>query len=387
MGRRSGAVRIRSRGVGEDDLNRNAGEVRSNSSLFLPFDVNNRNKRYSVFLSVVLLLIISLAFSRLILRSHIQVRYVETMDGISENRHQSPQKLHNGAFSEHQRPVSRIALIFLALDNFPWEPLWREWLYGHDDKYILRIHSDKSHPNQTSTWFNEHRTREIQETKWATPNITRAYNLVVKEILEADPLAERFVFLCPHSVPIQPFDHVYDALMESECGWFEPMSTDRFAMNLTRKTQNWRAFSRAFAEQLVYGKWWEKYSLEVENGSLPWRILGDEYYATAVAYDSGMWDACWTRSMMWTFWNKALGRPRPDTFTQLNEGDIQLASLRKAKQYGVLFARKFMPSSKIQSFCLHNTSIRQSHRALPLHPLILDHRQPATPDRIVEIEP
>mmetsp|Transcript_12785 Transcript_12785/g.34392 ORF Transcript_12785/g.34392 Transcript_12785/m.34392 type:complete len:433 (+) Transcript_12785:174-1472(+) len=288
-------------------------------------------------------------------------------------------------------PQRKIGLLFLATADLEFEELWREWFRGREHQVAVKIHCDKAPLEATSEWFNARRTRATVKTKWATPNITAAWNIVIAEALLEDPNIAAFMLLCPRTIPIQPFDFVYEALLGNdeapECArhWFEPMSTDKWAMGLVHKSQNWRAFSRELAEELVHGGHWEQLAAAVKNGSMPWRVLGDEYFAPHVAVRAGLWRECWRRSAMWTFWNKRLGRSSPETFSgALADDSDELRSLLRAKQAGVLFARKFTHNSSVPARALHAHWPVETNRSAIRHPLMPDHRFRATADTITQ---
>jgi len=296
----------------------------------------------------------------------------------------------------HDKHPQKIAFLFLSTYGILHEELWKQWLDGHESQYVLRIHCDRGQRCKTSPWVESHLSSVSIPTKWGHKNLTLAWNSLVKETLDSDPFVTRFVYLCGRSVPIQPFKHVYTALMASDAGWFEPMFIDRhMRWGLKYKSQCWIAFHRKLAHALVSKHHFERLESMIDQNAIPWNVLTDEFYPSQVANDEGLMRKDWNRSVMWTWWDHSKGRnpSSPTAFNILESESPIIESIKAAKRVGVLFARKFERSSNIAQFKFHEHYIDGiseetiSTTNIPLHPLMPDHRQSQFADQIRSLRP
>eukprot|EP00871_Galdieria_phlegrea_P005938 jgi/Galph1/831/GphlegSOOS_G5552.1 len=234
-----------------------------------------------------------------------------------------------------------------------FENLWKNWFAGHEDKYLLLIHCDKTSPSDTSEWINSHRTSETVPTAWGHANLTKAMILLLKEAVARDynGRVAKAVFLSDTCVPLQTFNDCYQLLLADSLCWFHRTVDSLAKLSAYPKSSQWCALNREamfiLKNESVFDEYWRKV---YERHVAEWNILTDEFYIVNVVVDNNLWVPLHNRTMTWFKWTT--GGSSPNTFSS----DVSFIrnTLYEAKRNGVLFARKFSGSSGYESLSLHN---------------------------------
>jgi Core-2/I-Branching enzyme len=118
--------------------------------------------------------------------------------------------------------MSKIALLFLLIDNPNFPNIWDEFLKGNEDKYTIYIHP--KYPVQ-HTWRPKNIIKSLKETGWGF--ITRAYIELLKEAYE-DKNNYKFITISESCVPIKPFNILYDDMMKDNLSYIKRMEITKY---------------------------------------------------------------------------------------------------------------------------------------------------------------
>jgi hypothetical protein len=103
--------------------------------------------------------------------------------------------------------MSKIAFLFLVLDNPNFPRIWDSYFAGHEEKFNVYIHP--KFPNR-NTWRHENVIADIQHTEWGF--IISAYLALLTAAYE-DPKNVKFVFVSESCLPVKSFTSMYSRIM------------------------------------------------------------------------------------------------------------------------------------------------------------------------------
>ena len=104
----------------------------------------------------------------------------------------------------------KVAFLFLTMANVYHEEYWHDFFRNHEEQCTILV--DSKHGVSPSSWFKQFQMPYKVESSWA--RTMKAQITLLKEALK-DPYNEMFVFCSYNSIPLQPFDFIYNELIDS----------------------------------------------------------------------------------------------------------------------------------------------------------------------------
>lgn len=99
-----------------------------------------------------------------------------------------------------------IALLFLVIDDLPYEVIWRRWIsHHHVDVFIHAKYPDRI----ISPWVRKHLVPSNLQPNWGSVEIVQAELLLMENALRKSS-AGRFIFLSESCVPVLPCQRLID---------------------------------------------------------------------------------------------------------------------------------------------------------------------------------
>jgi len=106
--------------------------------------------------------------------------------------------------------MTKIAFLFLTIDNINHPSFWEEYFKNNDDKINIYCHP-KNPENVTIPWLKKNIISKIVETGWGY--ITSAYfNLLAAALNDKDNT--KFITISESCIPLIPFDKLYNDIMK-----------------------------------------------------------------------------------------------------------------------------------------------------------------------------
>ena len=149
----------------------------------------------------------------------------------------------------------KIAFCFLTYDSFEIETLWRDFLSEIDaSKYNTYIHT-KDPEDANFMHFKDCVIPDPVETQYFHPSLVQAQNKLLEHALK-DKKNTHFVFLCGSSVPIKPFNYIYDNLSDNSIFNIRKHESDLIEvkdqyLSVLRKSSQWCILNRPHAEKII----------------------------------------------------------------------------------------------------------------------------------------
>ena len=124
--------------------------------------------------------------------------------------------------SLNNKPIKKIAFLFLTLENPNFPEIWDQYFKGHESEYTIYIHP--KYPEKL-TWNKNRMIKNLKETEWG--KITEAYIELLKEAYK-DKNNYKFVTISESCVPIKSFSKFYrDCINDSSC-WIKIMNMSKY---------------------------------------------------------------------------------------------------------------------------------------------------------------
>jgi hypothetical protein len=149
----------------------------------------------------------------------------------------------------------KIAFCFLTYNSLEMEILWRDFLGEIDaSKYSVYIHA-KDPEDVNFMHFKDRVITDPVETQYFHPSLVQAQNKLLEHALK-DKKNTHFVFLCGSSVPIKPFDYIYDNLTDNSIFNMRKHESDLIELkdqylSVLRKCSQWCILNRFHAEKIL----------------------------------------------------------------------------------------------------------------------------------------
>jgi len=106
--------------------------------------------------------------------------------------------------------MTKIAFLFLTIDNINHPFFWEEYFKNNDDKINIYCHP-KNPKNVTIPWLKKNIIPNLVETEWGY--ITNAYfNLLAAALNDKDNT--KFITISESCIPLVPFDKLYNDIMK-----------------------------------------------------------------------------------------------------------------------------------------------------------------------------
>ena len=230
--------------------------------------------------------------------------------------------------------MSKIAFLFLVVSGINHEATWQEFLMSHEKKYSLYVHSKKPLASDSPFKKNELETRI--PTTWH--NTMKAQVELLKRAL-VDKQNQKFIFLSESTIPLKPFEYVYQILNTHSLSEFsfEPSPYRRRTFEPLKKetvytNSQWVILNRKHAELMVA----DQELIEIFNKN----PFDNEHYPSTFLYHHGLLQEVKPTDRTFVFWPDHT-KKHPHTFESLDT-DIYLKNIIDAlKDPELLFGRKF----------------------------------------------
>ena len=99
-------------------------------------------------------------------------------------------------------PNDIFVLLFIIIDDLPFEPIWRKWMSGHEERIKILIHPKKPE-KVTSMWVRSHCVSSTLRPEWGSLDLLKAEFLLLEEAVER--FHPRIVFFVSEScIPVAP---------------------------------------------------------------------------------------------------------------------------------------------------------------------------------------
>jgi len=155
----------------------------------------------------------------------------------------------------------KIAFLFLVRGEIPFEPLWRRFFAGQEDRYSLYVHTAPNFTFPRSSFFygKQIPSRRVERLSRSLADAVR--RLVAMALVDTENQNTWFVNLCESTIPLRSFDETYRYLTSSRESFvqsFQPMArywgtvgTKFRRHHEIRKGEVWMALQRRHAVTLV----------------------------------------------------------------------------------------------------------------------------------------
>jgi hypothetical protein len=122
-----------------------------------------------------------------------------------------------------QQPKT-LALLFIIIDNLPFESIWRRWIENNDERNIqvqVLIHAKFPEKIQ-SNWVKTKLTKKSFRPEWGSVEITRAMITLAEEsLLGCNTQSMRMLYCSESCLPILPFNDCVRELWSSNTSWLD----------------------------------------------------------------------------------------------------------------------------------------------------------------------
>ena len=176
---------------------------------------------------------------------------------VTKYRYSTDDRLFEDAIKASRSPppagaAPKIAFLFLVRGEIPYEPLWRRYFAGHEDRYSLYVHARPNFTFPSSSFFSGRQipSQDVQRLSKTLADAIR--RLFAMALLDWERNNMWFVNLCERTIPLRSFDHTYAYLMGSRHSFvqaFQPLhryvtAVQHFNDAQLRKGEVWMALNR-----------------------------------------------------------------------------------------------------------------------------------------------
>lgn len=264
----------------------------------------------------------------------------------------------------------KLAFLFLTIGPIYHETYWQDFFRGNDQRYSVYVHAKNSLPPTSP--FKAYELAHPVPTTWS--NTMQAQIELLKEALK-DPLNEKFIFVSETTIPLQPFDKTYAALMEHSESLFYFVPNPHVHRNVNAfmrqardlqpipekrqyKNSQWVILNRKHAQLMVD---------DTQYIDIMTRYYSDqEHYPSTFLINKGLIDEILPQDMTYVEWHVPSAH-LPYEFTDFTKYQ-ELQLITQAIHDGYLFARKIMPNAimgpldPLLGYC---TTISPARQAVP----------------------
>jgi hypothetical protein len=119
---------------------------------------------------------------------------------------------------------SKIAFLFLTIDNLKNPTIWEDYFKGNENKYTIYCHP-KNPEKVTDKLLKNNIISEKYETGWGTFGTVQSNIAMIKAALQ-DTNNQRFVLISQSCMPINSFDNFYNFIMKNDTSYFADYTLD-----------------------------------------------------------------------------------------------------------------------------------------------------------------
>lgn len=229
----------------------------------------------------------------------------------------------------------KIAFLFLIITDVYHQPCWRNFFNESVRKELYTIYVHSKDPIPADSFFKKYEIDTKVPTRWETT--LEAQTELLREALK-DPLNEKFVYLSESTIPLQPFDIVYERLMEDSRSQFfyEPnphpeRSFPPLAEHLIYKNTQWVTLNRKHAELMAQNN----HIL----GAVTNQFIDNEHYHGTFIVNHELTHEVNKQDHTLVLW--PVPSPHPHMFTDLNHDEHRQELVEAIINKRYLFCRKF----------------------------------------------
>lgn len=113
-----------------------------------------------------------------------------------------------------------LGLLFIIIDDFPNELLWRTWLqqFAPTQPQQVKLWFHAKHPERTSPFVRARLVRSFQlRPEWGSIELTKTMLLLLHEAAQEAPHINKFAFLSESCIPLLPLQETLNAVYSGEC--------------------------------------------------------------------------------------------------------------------------------------------------------------------------
>lgn len=134
------------------------------------------------------------------------------------------------------KSCNKLAVLFLIIDDFPHEAIWRTWLnktnsYDADNSTSssslssstrVKIYIHAKYPEKvTSPWVRQHLLKHSFKPNWGSVEITKAMISLLRQAIQEDAFKQilKFIFASESCVPLKSLDESLKAIFTNDKSW------------------------------------------------------------------------------------------------------------------------------------------------------------------------
>lgn len=156
-------------------------------------------------------------------------------------------------------PVPKIAFLFIVRGEVPFEPLWRRFFQGHEDRHSIYVHATPGYRFPSSSLFFGKEIPGSKPVARLSASLANAMRrLFAVALLDPEHHNAWFVNLCEATVPLRSFEYTHRYLMGSHHSFIQAFSPVQryhdwfhaepaFPQSQLRKGELWMALRRKHA--------------------------------------------------------------------------------------------------------------------------------------------
>jgi Core-2/I-Branching enzyme len=258
--------------------------------------------------------------------------------------------------------MKSLAILFLIIDEFPHEDIWREWA-SHGQDLIVSFYIHAKHPeNVTNPWVKKRLVKHSFCPAWGSVDLTKAMLELLKVAVAADRSTSRFLYASESCLPIRTLRHTADSLWAADTSWlaYHLHPTNKYDVwqkwdrvrGVERKTiakaDQWIMLTRSHARTILHCHEHTDSMLHAMRNV----VASDElYFATVLNSLALLTDEHVQRKRLtYCDWSQSSKHPR-------SYSDLDTAAIVAAQKEGCLFMRKFGPDIVLRCW---NKSLKTS---------------------------
>jgi len=259
----------------------------------------------------------------------------------------------NIAVNELAPGNKKVALLFIIVDDFPLEDLWRDWLEDFNGRYAnnVEIFIHAKYPERIrSRWVRERLIRSDLKPNWGSLELSKAMFYLLDDAYNINNFrADYFIFLSETCVPIYRINQFFDILSSSGKSWIDYTATpnngyananqfiplkNEMPDDCVLKSDQWTMLNRYNVEQLLNFNRLTNISIWDIMSNV--RSASDEMWIASILclMNNGLEGKVEKRKVTYVDWREEVRSPV--TFDKIT---LELVNL--ARERGALFMRKF----------------------------------------------
>lgn len=249
-----------------------------------------------------------------------------------------------------QSSTSKVALLFIIIDDLPLENIWRDWLTGPNSRNVeIFIHA--KYPERVrSRWVQDRLIRSDLRPSWGSIELSKAMYYLLEDALQLKSFtADYFIFLSESCVPLYNINDFFSRLQGQTKSWidYNNKPTNGYAYSnqfaplkevvpdvCVYKSDQWVMLNRTNAIQLI--------EFEKQTNISIWNLMAnvvkasDEMWIPTILciVNNGLENVVEKRKITYVDWGQ-------ETRSPITFEEITPELMQTARENGCLFMRKF----------------------------------------------